>query len=65
MFHWRPAWARYLVMCVVGLLIMLVLPTRERDASRSRSARACTERWSWGRAVHIASLVGIGVVASR
>jgi hypothetical protein len=59
MFHWRPAWARYLVMCGVGLLVMLV--TTQSASLEIPLCPRCTERWSAARAAQIAGVLGIAV----
>ncbi len=57
MFRWRPLWARYLVMCAIGLLVMLV--TTERSTLEIPLCPRCTKRWSGARAAQIAAIAGI------
>ena len=59
MFHWRPVWARFLVMCGIGLLVMLV--TTQSASLEIPLCPKCTERWSTARTSQIAAALGIAV----
>jgi hypothetical protein len=59
MFHWRPAWARFLVMCGIGLLVMLV--TTQSASLEIPLCPRCTQRWSTARTSQIAAVLGIAI----
>ena len=59
MFHWRPTWARYLVMCGIGLFVMLV--TTQSASLEIPLCPKCTERWSTARTAQIAAVLGIAI----
>jgi hypothetical protein len=59
MFHWRPAWARFLVMCGIGLLVMLV--TTQSASLEIPLCPKCTQRWSTARTAQIAAVLGIAI----
>ena len=57
MFNWRPAWTRYLVMCGVGLLLMLV--TTQSASLEIPLCAKCTDRWSTARTAQVVAFVGM------
>lgn len=57
MFHWRPLWARFLLMCGIGLLVMLV--TTQSASLEIPLCPKCTDRWSVARSAQIAGVLGI------
>ena len=59
MFHWRPLWARFLVMCGIGLIVMFI--TRRSASLEIPLCPACTERWAAARTAQIAGILGIVV----
>ncbi|MDB4938280.1 MAG: hypothetical protein JWP87_5252 [Labilithrix sp.] len=54
-FRWRPVWARFLVFCIIGLVI-LVVTTRRANLEIPLCA-SCNERWSAARNAGIAGIV--------
>ena len=59
MFHWRPTWARYLLMCGIGLFVMLV--TTQSASLEIPLCPRCTQRWSNARTAQIAGVLAIAV----
>ncbi len=57
MFHWRPLWARFLVMCGIGLVVMLV--TTQSASLEIPLCPDCTKRWSAARTAQIAGVLAI------
>ncbi len=64
-FQWTPLWARLLMFCIVGLIVMLI--TTKRGSLNVPLCVPCNERWSQARTVIIISLVGLigGFIAMR
>ena len=58
-FHWRPTWARYLVVCGIGLLVM-ALTTQSASLEIPLCAK-CYARWSTARSMQIAAAVLVAV----
>lgn len=59
MFHWRPTWARYLLMCGIGLFVMLI--TTQSASLEIPLCPACTQRWQTARTAQIAGVLAIAV----
>ena len=59
MFHWRPVWARYLLVCGIGLFVMLI--TTQSASLEIPLCPACTERWQTARTAQIAGVLAIAV----
>jgi len=59
MFRWRPRWARYLVVCGVGLVVMLL--TTVRASLEIPLCPKCYDRWSTARSVQVVSMIGMFV----
>ena len=55
MFHWRPIWSRYLLVCGIGLFIMML--TTVRASLEIPLCPKCYARWSTGRAVQVGGMV--------
>jgi len=57
MFRWRPAWSRYLVVCGIGLVIMLL--TTVRASLEIPLCPKCYARWSTARTVQVTAMLAI------
>jgi hypothetical protein len=54
-FQWRPVWARFLVFCIIGLIILVV--TTRRATLEIPLCASCNARWSAARNAGIAGVV--------
>jgi len=57
MFRWRPKWARYLVVCGVGLIVMLL--TTVRASLEIPLCPKCYDRWSHARTAQVVAMLGM------
>ena len=57
MFHWRPLWSRFLIICGIGLMVMFI--TRQSASLEIPLCPRCTERWSSARTAQLAGVLGI------
>lgn len=56
-FQWTPVWARFLVFCAIGVIIMLV--TRKRASLEVPLCVGCDKRWGAARTVAIVGAVAL------
>jgi hypothetical protein len=54
-FQWRPVWARFLVFCIIGIIVLLV--TTRRANLEIPLCASCNARWSAARNAGIAGVV--------
>lgn len=64
-FQWTPVWARFMMFCIIGLVVMLV--TTKRAAMHVPLCATCNDRWSAARTVTIIGVLGLvaGFIAMR
>lgn len=56
-FQWTPVWARFLVFCVIGAIIMLA--TTKRASLHVPLCARCNARWGAARAVAIGGVIAL------